>query len=39
MKVNLTQEFKKMNKYGFQIREPNKSIYVEHTLFDSDISV
>lgn len=39
MKVNLTQEFKKMNKYEFQIRDPNKSIYVEHTLVDSDISV
>jgi len=39
MKVDLTQAVRKLNKYVFQIRDSNKSIYAEHMLFDSDISV
>lgn len=39
MKADLTQAFREMNKYEFQIRDPNKNTHAEHTLFDSDISV
>lgn len=39
MKVDLTQAFREMNKYKFQIRDPNKSTHAEHALFHSDISV